>query len=261
MALERPMLCDPGTCWSYAHTNFVILGKVLEKAAGRPLEDLIREGILDRLSLNDTRSETTAVIQAPVLHSFDAERGKYEESTYWNPSWTLAHGAIMTSNIADILKSAAAIGTGTLLSPDPRAATRATDRKFKPWSETTYYGLGSTWSMAGSCRIRRLPAMPRPWRTARASSRSPFPLPWATRHRWGATSQPTFLRKSPRIWRRRHRYSVRRLPRRANKQETCGRAPARLDKCSRASEIAKPAWQHQGMPCVPLSSSSSAISR
>jgi CubicO group peptidase (beta-lactamase class C family) len=51
------MPCDPGTCWSYAHTNFVILGKVLEKASGRPLQNLIREGILKPLSLKDTRSE------------------------------------------------------------------------------------------------------------------------------------------------------------------------------------------------------------
>jgi CubicO group peptidase (beta-lactamase class C family) len=56
------MACEPGTCWSYANTNFVILGKVLEKATGRPLKDLIREGILDRLSLADTRSEETAAV-------------------------------------------------------------------------------------------------------------------------------------------------------------------------------------------------------
>jgi CubicO group peptidase (beta-lactamase class C family) len=137
------MICDPGTCWSYAHTNFVILGMVLEKASGRSLAELIREGILDPLSLEDTRSEETAIIQEPVLHSFDAERGKYEEATYWNPSWTLASGAIMTSNISDILKSAAAIGTGALMSPDSHALQLAPlTSKFKPWSETTYYGLG-----------------------------------------------------------------------------------------------------------------------
>ena len=143
IALEAPMACDPGTCWSYAHTNFVILGKVLEKAAGRPLEDLIREGILSPLSLKDTRSEATPVIQEPVLHAFDAERGKYEESTYWNPSWTLAKGAIMTSNIGDILKSASAVGTGALLSADAHKLQLAPlTAKLKPWSETSYYGFG-----------------------------------------------------------------------------------------------------------------------
>ncbi|MGH6866280.1 MAG: serine hydrolase domain-containing protein [Methyloceanibacter sp.] len=39
IGLKRPMICDPGKCWSYAHTNFVILGKVLEKSTGRPLEN------------------------------------------------------------------------------------------------------------------------------------------------------------------------------------------------------------------------------
>jgi D-alanyl-D-alanine carboxypeptidase len=143
IGLNRPMICDPGTCWSYAHTNFVILGKVLEQVTGRPLEALIREGILDPLSLADTRSEATAVIQEPVLHAFDGERGRYEESTYWNPSWTLARGAIMTSNIADILKSAAAIGTGALVSPESHALQLAPlTAKFKPWSKTSYYGFG-----------------------------------------------------------------------------------------------------------------------
>ena len=79
IGLGRKMICDPGTCWSYAHTNFVILGKVLEKAAERPLADLIREGILEPLALKDTRSALTAIIQEPVLHAYDAERGRYEE--------------------------------------------------------------------------------------------------------------------------------------------------------------------------------------
>lgn len=85
----------------------------------------------------------TAIIQEPVLHAFDGERGRYEDSTYWDPSWTLAEGAIMTSNIADILKSAAAIGEGTLVSPQSHAAQIAPETaKFKPWNAAAYYGLG-----------------------------------------------------------------------------------------------------------------------
>lgn len=143
IGLGQPMVCDPGTCWSYAHTNFVILGKVMEKASGRALADLIREGVLEPLSLKDTRSEATAIIQEPVLHAFDAERGTYEESTYWNPSWTLARGAIMTSDIADLLTSAVALGTGKLLSPESfKQQLAPTTARFKPWKETSYYGLG-----------------------------------------------------------------------------------------------------------------------
>ena len=143
LSFKQPMVCEPGTCFAYAHTNFVILGKVLEKATGRGVAELIRDGILVPLSLNDTRSEQTAVIQEPVLHAFDAERGIYEDATYWDPSWTLARGAVMTSNVADILKSVDAIGTGALLSPDSfKLQLAPTTAKLKPWSEQRFYGLG-----------------------------------------------------------------------------------------------------------------------
>lgn len=39
-----------------------------------------------------------------------------EDSTYWNPSWTLARGAIETTNITDMTTTADAIGSGVLLS-------------------------------------------------------------------------------------------------------------------------------------------------
>jgi len=143
LGLNQPMVCEPGTCFAYAHTNFVILGKVLEKATGRGVDELIRDGILVPLSLHDTRSEQTAIIQEPVLHGFDGERGIYEDSTYWDPSWTLARGAVMTSNVADILKSADAIGTGALLSPDSfKLQLAPATAKLKPWSEQRFYGLG-----------------------------------------------------------------------------------------------------------------------
>jgi D-alanyl-D-alanine carboxypeptidase len=143
IGLKQPMVCEPGTCFAYAHTNFVILGKVLEKVTGRGVDELIRDGILVPLSLNDTRSEQTGVIQEPVLHAFDGERGIYEDATYWDPSWTLARGAVMTSNVADILKSTDAIGTGALLSPDSfKLQLPPVTAKLKPWSEQRFYGLG-----------------------------------------------------------------------------------------------------------------------
>jgi CubicO group peptidase (beta-lactamase class C family) len=143
IGLGREMACDPGACWSYAHTNFLILGKVLEAASGRPLASLIRDGILDPLGLEGTRSEGTAIIPEPVLHAFDAERGRYEESTFWSPSWTLAEGAIMTSTVADILTSAEAIGEGRLVSPDGHALQMAPlTAGFPPWNERQFYGMG-----------------------------------------------------------------------------------------------------------------------
>ncbi|GIE77959.1 hypothetical protein Aph02nite_39090 [Actinoplanes philippinensis] len=116
LALERPLWYEPGTNWSYSHANFVILGRILARATGTPLAELIRRDILDPLGLHTTVAADTAEIPAPVLHGFTTERGRYEDSTYWNPSWTTAAGAILTSDICDLETSARAVGTGRLLS-------------------------------------------------------------------------------------------------------------------------------------------------
>jgi CubicO group peptidase (beta-lactamase class C family) len=141
IATPQKLLYKPGTSWSYAHTNFVILGEALQKITGKPVARLMQEQILAPLGLHDTDSPSTPDIRPPVLHAFDSERGRYEESTYWNPSWTLASGAIMTSNIYDVGKSAIAIGTGALLSPQSHRE-QIFPRSLLSRPQKVYYGLG-----------------------------------------------------------------------------------------------------------------------
>jgi CubicO group peptidase (beta-lactamase class C family) len=125
---KQPLVYKPGTNWNYAHTNYVILGLVLEKVTGRPVDQLIQEKVLSPLGLDNTRAPGTPAIQEPALQTFTSERRAflklkpgvkfYEESTYWNPSWTITRGAIQTTNIYDMNATAVAIGTGKLLSPE-----------------------------------------------------------------------------------------------------------------------------------------------
>jgi CubicO group peptidase (beta-lactamase class C family) len=163
LAVDRPLWYEPGTNWDYAHTNYVILGLVLEEVTGQKLEDALQERVLDPLGLDNTRASLTAEIPEPVLHAFTSERREhfnipegtsfYEESTYWNPSWTLSHGAIQTSDIFDLHDSAIAIGTGELLSRESYEAMTSTELRGKttpvegcatcvPLDEYATYGLG-----------------------------------------------------------------------------------------------------------------------
>ncbi|MFI1468653.1 serine hydrolase domain-containing protein [Streptomyces wuyuanensis] len=113
----HPLWYEPGTGWSYSHANFVLLGAALEKISGTPLDELLQQRVMGPLGLADTRNSFTPEIQPPVLHAFTKERGPYEESTFWNPSWTTARGAVITTHICDLARSAEAVGTGELLSP------------------------------------------------------------------------------------------------------------------------------------------------
>lgn len=126
LALSEPQQFAPGTNWSYAHSDYLILGLALEKITGRPLRVALRRQVLRPLRLRNTVASQTAAIPAPVLHAFTSERRQVlgippstpflEESTFWNPSWTLARGAVETTDIADLTRTAIGIGSGRLLS-------------------------------------------------------------------------------------------------------------------------------------------------
>ncbi|MER7466122.1 serine hydrolase domain-containing protein [Streptomyces sp. NPDC097981] len=115
--LAHPLRYEPGTNWSYSHANFVLLGAALEKITGIRLDRLLQQRIMSPLGLSETRNSYTPEIGIPVLHAFTSERSTYEESTFWNPSWTTAPGAVENTNVCDLARSAVAIGSGELLSP------------------------------------------------------------------------------------------------------------------------------------------------
>lgn len=128
---SRPLLYPPGTNWNYAHTNYVLLGLALEKATGEDMPTLLSDKVLRPLGLSQTANSDTPEIPSPVLHAFSSERGFYEETTFWNPSWTITHGAIQTTNIYDLEATARGIGSGRLLSPDSYKAMVSTDLRGK----------------------------------------------------------------------------------------------------------------------------------
>ncbi|MET4611286.1 CubicO group peptidase (beta-lactamase class C family) [Rhodococcus sp. PvR044] len=159
----KPLLYEPGTNWNYAHTNYVILGLALEKITGKRMTDLMQERVLGPLGLTNTTDPGTAAITEPALHAFSSERREalqipagapfYEESTYWNPSWTITRGAVQTTDISDMHDTAVAIGTGKLLSAESYKKMVSTDLRGKTttlpgcptcttMSEGYTYGLG-----------------------------------------------------------------------------------------------------------------------
>jgi CubicO group peptidase (beta-lactamase class C family) len=140
-AVSKPLLYEPGTNWNYAHTNYVLLGLALEKATGEEMSKLLSDKVLRPLGLTNTANSLTPEIPAPVLHAFSSERRAfleipvgtpfYEESTFWDPSWTITHGAIQTTNIYDMEATAAGIGSGRLLTADSYQKMVSTDLRGK----------------------------------------------------------------------------------------------------------------------------------
>ena len=145
-AVHEPLLYEPGTNWNYAHTNYVLLGLALEKATGTDMATLLSDKVLRPLGLTNTANAETAAIPAPALHAFSSERRVtlkvpanipfYEETTFWDPSWTITHGAIQTTNIYDLEASAAGIGSGRLLSAESYRKMVSTDLRGRTHPQT-----------------------------------------------------------------------------------------------------------------------------
>ena len=140
-AVDQPLLYEPGTNWNYAHTNYVLLGLALEKATGEEMSKLLSEKVLRPLGLTNTVSSLTPEIPSPALHAFSSERRAflkipagtpfYEESTFWDPSWTITHGAIQTTTIYDMEATAVGVGSGKLLTADSYKKMVSTDLRGK----------------------------------------------------------------------------------------------------------------------------------
>jgi CubicO group peptidase (beta-lactamase class C family) len=119
----------------------VLLGLALEKATGQEMSKLLSDKVLRPLGLTNTVDSLTPEIPSPVLHAFSSERRTfleipagtsfYEESTFWDPSWSITRGAIQTTTIYDLEATAAGIGSGRLLSADSYRKMVSTDLRGK----------------------------------------------------------------------------------------------------------------------------------
>jgi D-alanyl-D-alanine carboxypeptidase len=139
---QVPQFSVPGGDWRYSHTNYVMLGSILEAVTGKPYATLMQETILGPLGLHDTAFSLGPAIAEPALNAFTSERGHYENSTTWSPSWTSYSGA-MTSNVCDLTAWGNALGTGRLLTQKSFAQMLApVNVGLAKNTPTLYFGLG-----------------------------------------------------------------------------------------------------------------------
>ncbi|MFJ5094090.1 serine hydrolase domain-containing protein [Streptomyces sp. NPDC088557] len=139
-SFKHPVKFQPGAEFDYCNTNLILLGLVVEKAGGMPVDEFVQKNVLDPAGLRHTVFPTDAAIPSPHAHGYTDQTasGKLEDATDWNPSWGWAAGA-MISDLQDLRTWARVVATGTLLSP----ATQAERLRTYPTGVAgAGYGLG-----------------------------------------------------------------------------------------------------------------------
>lgn len=137
---QEPAFTDPGKNWAYSHTDFVMLGAILERVAGKPYTSLLQQLILGPLGLHNTRLQFNSNPQLPVLHTYDEET--FKDTTFWNPSFV--SWASMTSNVCDLGTWNRAFGTSSLLPASLKSqVTAPVNVGLGGNTANSYFGLGT----------------------------------------------------------------------------------------------------------------------
>jgi len=113
--LETPLEFPPGDRYEYSNSGFVMLAILLERAAGEPFEELVRDHIFEPLGMDDSQlSENTPPDVANLARAYILG-APYEYSAHVMGSTN------QFSSLADMIKWELALRSGTLLSPDTAA--------------------------------------------------------------------------------------------------------------------------------------------
>jgi D-alanyl-D-alanine carboxypeptidase len=85
---------------------------------------------------------TSNEIGTPTFHAYSHERGVYEETTFWNPTWALNSGN-MNATVADVGRWSLALNRGELLDDESFELQMAANTAgLSRMTEQTYFSFG-----------------------------------------------------------------------------------------------------------------------
>jgi D-alanyl-D-alanine carboxypeptidase len=100
-ALSQPAVFAPGERWEYSNTNYQVLGILIERITGEPLEKRIDERIVEPLGLTSTLlphgGDRGIAGEHPLGYHPDAETGELVDTTELDPGATWAAGGMIST--------------------------------------------------------------------------------------------------------------------------------------------------------------------
>ncbi len=142
---SHPSQFAPGTAYAYNNSNYVLLGEILGKVAGRPMWQVITDDIIKPLGLSNTSWPTSSKVPAPYAHGYSNRllaHSLLKDQTKVNPELFGAAG-VLTSTVGDLQKWAQYLKDDALLSTGIHGLRTSTfwDQPY-PGEGPNHYGYG-----------------------------------------------------------------------------------------------------------------------
>jgi len=137
---ESPLVCEPGTKYSYTTHGYMLLGACVERASGIRYWTLVKDWIVPGAEMTTFRPDYQweKIEHRAVGYRKDA-KGEMVKSTDTDVSWKLPGGGFI-STVGDLSRFSSALMDGKLVRPETFALMR-TPQTLKS-GEKTGYGLG-----------------------------------------------------------------------------------------------------------------------
>ena len=94
---HRPLLFEPGSDFDYSNSNYILAGMMIEQAAGRPLDQLIRERIIEPLGLEHSFAGGAAASAGNRVRGYAGRHGRTVDTYPWYSHYALADSGIYST--------------------------------------------------------------------------------------------------------------------------------------------------------------------
>jgi CubicO group peptidase (beta-lactamase class C family) len=136
---NEPMDFAPGTRWQYDNSGYVLLGAIIEKAAGMPYAQFVEKRIFEPLGMAHSCYDTTERIVPGRVRGYTPAAGGFRNADFVSMSQPYAAGGLMSS-VDDLARWNAALLDGKLVKPETLRHAW-TSSKLEDGRETRYgYG-------------------------------------------------------------------------------------------------------------------------
>ncbi|MFF9841076.1 serine hydrolase domain-containing protein [Streptomyces sp. NPDC020422] len=145
LGLAAPPAGEPGgTPGVYSNTNYALLGLLLERVTGVPVEECVRREVIERAGLRHTAFPTGPRIEGAHSKMYEALWGVLEpprDYSVYDMSWVMA-GAGLVSTTADLNLFYAELLAGRIVTPASLKEMQRTVPVIALDGSTIQYGLG-----------------------------------------------------------------------------------------------------------------------
>ncbi|NML51680.1 beta-lactamase family protein [Streptomyces sp. R302] len=133
-----------GTPGAYSNTNYLLLGRLLERVTGTTAEQYITRNVIERAGLRDTELPTGPYVGGPHSRLYEAWFGMIDpprDYSVYDMSWTGLAGSLI-STVADVNRFYRLLLAGEIVSPSSLAQMQRTGPVVSHAGTTIDYGLG-----------------------------------------------------------------------------------------------------------------------